>query len=370
MASALEALKNAQERLAPYRGLKGRYREELGAEEGNRLLHTLCGGSPRGATEFLGYAPSSYSNITRYWQALDLPINRRDWSNPVDGWSTAAIEAIEDANQDLDDLEARYLKATSVVERAHEVRWTVDPGTEYTHMICVSDLHYGTRAMDLGRWLKLRDWIGEHPDVRWLFHGDLFDLACSTAPGRAMTEQFCSFEDARRLAEKHILPIASQCAGMLSGNHDQRVAKALQIDFDPVRETCKILRIKYLGYENWVRWSITDGKHKRQYDTYHHHGFGGGRMAGSKANKNIRMAYENHSDAVVMGHTHDLFSMQANSTVIDEEGYKRVVEVPAVNAGSFHKHLGYVREAGYAPSSLGAATLHMYLDRHSVHART
>lgn len=358
--------------LEPFRGLRGEYRKALG-DLGDRALHVVANGSPMQAVEFLGYARTSRSFIGERWRKLGLATHKRDWTDPEQGWQGVAGDAGDagaEAARNIADLRADYRRQTSIVERAHEVTWTVPSGTEFVRLICVSDLHYGARAMDYPRWLDMRDWIAGNPDVRWLFHGDLLDLATTQAPGRAMLEQALSFDNARDLAEDDLRPIAAQCMGMLTGNHDLRVARALQVDFDPVRDLCKRLHIPYLGYENWVRWHITSGAHKRRYDTYHHHGWGGGRTAGSKANKVVAMARCNHADAVVMGHTHDLFTVSVNSTVLDEEGAKRVVEVPAVNAGSYFKHAGYPREQGYAPSSLGAATLHFYLDRHSVHART
>lgn len=345
--------------LEPYRGRKGAYREV--GEVGIRALHVLANGSPSSAQEFLGYR--SKAQVLRDWRRCGLDSHKRDWSDPTGGWRRF------DNEPSIDDLRARLLNATAGAERALPVSWTVPRGTEYARLICVSDLHYGERAQDYARWLALRDWIADNPDVRWLFHGDLFDLACTISPGCSMTRQALSFEEARRVALADLEPISSQCLALLTGNHDLRVARGLQIDFDPVRDVAERLGIPHLGYEGFVRYEVRDGKRAQEYTGYHHHGFGGGQTWGAFFNKLQRLADRNGAHFVVMGHSHQRAAVTTTQRQVAEDGHVEVVDRPMVGAGSFLKHEGYAAEQGLAPSVLGAATVHLYLDRHAVHAR-
>ncbi len=348
--------------LEPYRGRKGRFRAELG-EEGIRALWVVAEGSPTGGAEFLGY--KSYAPVSKDFAALDLPTRKRDWSDPQAGWQRF------DNEPNTDDLRAQYLNATGGTEQALEVYWRVPKGSEYARLVCVADLHYGEAAMDYRRWLDLRDWIGEHPDVRWAFHGDLFDLATVNSPGTSMCRQALDFRQARKLAREDIAPIAEQCLFLLTGNHDQRVARGLQIAFDPVEELAEDLGIPHLGYEGFVRYRVSDGKHEQNYTGYHHHGVGSGQAWGSFFNSLQRLADRNSADCVVMGHRHQRAALTITKRQIAVDNRIEVVDVPLVGAGSFLKHEGgtYAADKGLAPSVLGSATLHMYLDRHSIHAR-
>lgn len=348
--------------LEPFRGQQGRFREELG-KLGIRALWVLSDGSPTTGAEFLGY--KSFSPVSKDFAELGLPTRKRNWADPTDGWQRF------DNEPSTDDIRAQYLNATGGTERALEVYWRVPKDTEYARLVCVADLHYGEASMDYQRWLDLRDWIAEHDDVRWAFHGDLFDLATVNSPGRSMTRQALNFRDARKLAREDMAPIADRCLFMLTGNHDQRVARGLQIEFDPVEDIAEDLEVPYLGYEGFVRYRVDDGEREHEYNGYHHHGAGAGQTWGSFFNTLERLANRNDSDFVVMGHRHQRAAVTTTKRKIAVDNRIEVADVPLVGAGSFLKHEGgtYAAEKGYAPSVLGSATVHLYLDRHSVHAR-
>jgi len=361
-ARAYEALQE----LEPYRGKKGKLKRELG-DRGGLLLHLLAEGSPTTAAEFLGYHGGSKRDIGKWWQKLGLPIVKRDCSTAVAPWQRFAGEPT------VDEIRARYLNATGGADRALTYNWVVPNSTEYARLVCVADLHYGEAAMDYERWLKLRDWIGENPDVRWLFHGDLYDLATTQSPGRSMLRQAINFKEARQLAEADIEPIADQCVAFLTGNHDIRVARAVQVEYDPVQDLAEKLGIPFLGYARFVRYRLetANGKRRQEYIGYHHHGVGSGQTWGSFFNSLQRLADRNTADFVVMGHRHQRAAVTTTKREVAVDGHIEIVDEPLVGAGCFLKHEGgtYSVEKGYAPSVLGVATVHMYLDRHSVHAR-
>ena len=348
--------------LEPYRGRKGHYLRDLG-EAGARALWLISEGSPTTGGEFCGYAEPR--PVAMAFAKYDLPILKRDCADAQAGWVR------RDNEPTLEDLRARYLTTTCGHDRALEYDWALPRDTEYARLVCVADLHYGEAAMDYERWLALRDWIGENADVRWAFHGDLFDLATVHSPGRSMTRQAINFRDARKLARADIAPIADQCILLLTGNHDQRVARGLQIEFDPVEDLAEDLGIPHLGYEGFVRYRLQSGKHAQQYDGYHHHGAGAGSTWGSFFNTMERLGNRNEADFVVMGHRHQRAAVTTTKRQIAIDNRIEVIDVPLVGAGSFLKHEGgtYAAEKGLAPSVLGSATVHLYLDRHSVHAR-
>lgn len=361
----LPSYEDAADILEPYRGARTAYYDDLG-EAGVKALYVLARGSPTAAAEFLGFASNSVSTVSRRFKEFGLVVRKRDYTEIQAGsWRRF------DRDEALDDTRAAYLTATSGAERALEYHWTVKAGTEYASLICVADLHYGHQAMDYLRWLELRDWIGENPDVRWLFHGDLLDIATVHSPGISMLEQALPFDKALELASADIAPIAAQCIGLMTGNHDRRIARALQVNYDPVKQIAKALAIDHLGYESFVKYKLTAGKKAQVYVGYHHHGVGSGQTWGSFFNSLERLLNSNQADFGVMGHRHQKAAVQKTKRYVALNNEIQIVDVPMVGAGSFLKHQGesYAVEKGYAPSVLGAATLHLYLDRHSVHAR-
>jgi len=357
----LPRLEEAKKVLGPYRGKRGEYRRCLG-DYGELCLYVLCNGSPTTAEEFLGYTKGSGRNVYKRWKRLGLKSKKRD------AYAAGADHVVSQTDSDIDDIRDKYIKATSITESAFEYTWRVVSDVEFVKLVCVSDLHYGSIAMDYPRWLKLRDWIAED-DVRWIFHGDLLDCATSLSPGLSLAEQALTYEEAMELATSDIEPIADKCVGMLTGNHDLRIARSLKISYDPVKEIAKRLGIKHFGYDGWVKWNIVSASGKSQsYLTYHHHGYGSG-STGAFVNRIKRLAAWNRADAIVVGHNHMLVTIADTVAVLDENGNIRYREVPLAGAGGFYRHIGYPREKGLSPSILGAATLHLYVTRKAIHAR-
>jgi|LSQX01.2.fsa_nt_gb hypothetical protein len=368
MSSSREGLPTPEEALKllePYRGRKGRFRAELG-EEGIRALWVVAAGSPTTGAEFLGY--KSYAPVSADFAKLDLPTRKRDWSDPQAGWQRF------DNELSIDDKRQAYLLATGSIERAPLVEWVVPDGTEYAVLIVLGDTHYGEASMDYRRWLDLCDWIGEHPHVRWVHHGDVYDQALAQSPGRSMQRQAIDFQDARDLAREDMRPIAAQCEGIIEGNHDLRIARATQANYAPARELARELGVRYLGEESFVRYRVTteSGDREQNYLGYHIHGTGGGDAWGGFCNRMEKIVNRNRCDFAAHGHFHKLISLPINHReVAMEDGQIGTVEVSAIGTGSFLKLEGggYGAAKGYAPPSLGAGTFHLYLDRHAVHAR-
>ncbi len=365
-AQELPSPDEARELLKPFRGQQGRFREELG-NLGIRALWVLVEGSPQSGAEFCGYASSS--SVSEDFSRLGLPSRKRNWADPTDTWQRFDNELT------LDEKRQEYLLATNSIERAPLVEWTVPDGTEYATLIATGDTHYGAKAMDYRRWLDLRDWIAENPHVRWLHHGDGCDQATVQSPGRSLGQQACDFETARDLMQDDIAPIAGQCAGLITGNHDLRIARATQAKYCPMREMARALNIRYLGEECFVRYRIRteSGDFEQEYLGYHLHGTGGGSTWGGFCNRIERIIRQNRCDFGAHGHFHKLLALPINSREVQmEDGRIGTIEVPAIGTGSFLKLEGgsYGAAKGYAPPSLGAGAFHLYLERHSVHART
>jgi len=83
------------------------------------------------------------------------------------------------------------------------------------------------------------------------------------------------------------------------------------------------------------------------------------------------MAVRNRADFVAMGHRHQKIGAAQSHREVGADGTIVIEDTPMVCSGTFlrHGHDTYATESMLPPGTLGAATLHLYLDRHSVHPR-
>ena len=370
-----DTLDARRERLEPYRSKQGKL---LRSGDRRRLLlddlHHLCDGSPAAACEYLGYAPGSASNIARYWTEMGLETTKRNHAVTSEFVTYKGFVGGEDA----DAKRKRYLAVTGRIEYAPVREWVVPKGTEYARLIGVSDLHYGPPEMDYRRWLDLRDWIAENPDVRWVGLGDMLNVSTKESVG---SPDYLPYDDAYEMCLDDLRPIAKQCLLLLDGNHEARISKALKIKLSPAEMMAKELDIHYGGNNEFLRLRLKCGKHEQVYDGFCHHGFGGAQTPGGKINYLYRMYQSLTAGFLLMGHVHMLTVEELiriglrNETHTDKEG-REWVEVeqttyPMAFCGSFLKYLrgSYARDRGMMPASLGAGTLHLYAERHAAHGR-
>ena len=214
--------------LAPYCGKQGKLKTALG-DAGLRSLWALCDGSPTEMGEFLAYADGC-SQMTLECERLGLPVQKRNWAN--------MNEAGFEGGLTVNDWRALYRKETSKKEKVKDWEWILPRGTEYGTLIGLSDLHLGPKEMDYARWEKLRDWIAATPSVRWIGLGDFLDVATVQSPTGA---QILPYQAAKDVLRADLAPIASQCFGVLGGNHEARIVRATKCQENPMAGVAKDL---------------------------------------------------------------------------------------------------------------------------------
>jgi len=357
--------------LEPYRGRKGAYKRELG-DRGLLLLHALCDGSIKGAMEFLGYARSRSVPvlIANNWARLGLSVKQRD----------STVEIAEpwlrfQGGETTEDLHHRYLKATSGADRAYEAKdtdgnlipWKLPADAIFARLILVADLHTGVRSMDYPLWIETRDRIAADKYCRWLGLGDYFDLAQSGKHTESDPD-ILTYNQAHELLVHTMKPIASQCIGLHTGNHDRRVARAAQLDFDPIQHLCRELTVPYLGYDGFVRHHLQAGKRKRSYTGYVHHGRGGGRKRGYTLGVLSEFAENHEADYYAMGHLHEETIATQSARRVAENGTVETASVLLIAVSSFQRLLSgtYAANTNRRPAELGASIIHLHLDDRKV----
>lgn len=371
-----------EELLEPYRGQRGALKRALGID-GLRLLHAHpeVQGSPVAGCEFLGYSKTSARVVTDGWAILGLPVGKRDWARHAAQVERDAYSGELSAADKL----SRYIEDTSKPERAPVFDWTLPTkgSDDYARLVTISDIHWGSYETDAARFVRLCDWIGEHPEVRWVGLGDWLNVSTKNS---VSSPDLLEYSDACETLLEVVRPIAKQGLMVLDGNHEARIAKELKLKLSPMRELARQLSVglpqplHYGGLNEFLRIRLRRGKLCQEYDGYCHHGFGGAATPGGKINYLFRQFSSLACDFLAMGHTHSLTVQEQirvglTRRVVSAAG-RDYVDVestgyPLVFAGSFLRHQrgSYARDKGLSPASLGAATLHLYVTEHDVHAR-
>jgi hypothetical protein len=357
----------AQSLIAPFRGRMATYRAELGNRFGECVLWLAAEGSPTTGAEIAGYASSS--PITMRWGAEGLPAVKRTtvagspWRVEPD-LNSALIETMTN-----EEVRAYLRKATSTVDRALQVTVELPSGVDYLCVHGVFDLHYGAASQDYLRWENFIEWVMDNQNDRIVLGGDL--LNCGNQGKRtAGDRELISPEKAQELLIEDLRPLVPQIVEIRPGNHERRMARDTGVDWDPIMDVAKELGVPYTGYEGFVRWHVTDGERSETYDGYHHHGIGGsGRSDGYAAKKAGDLASVAVCDYSLMGHIHAGRQYgEAVQLCVTPEGFEsiRATRHIPVRAWQRARQGTYARSKALRPSTLGATTFRLHLDRHDV----
>lgn len=146
---------------------------------------------------------------------------------------------------------------------------------------------------DKSQWIHLGDWIDAitPPDRR-------FDIR----------SKHDAVEDSWQQAKKIFKPIASQCVGILSGNHEEVVERW----WGPrTRSFAEELGVRYLGFSGFIKYHLSyhaDKRIDKTYDIFVHHGHGMGQLLGGKVINIHRLSHKFDADIFLTGHIHTHFT--------------------------------------------------------------
>lgn len=168
-----------------------------------------------------------------------------------------------------------------------------------------------------------------------------------------------------------VTPIADKCLALVKGNHEDTIhrhyeraiyaeivagVKALMSD-PPAKlglDYCGFLRLRL---ERGA--SETAKGHVWALDVFCHHGWGGGRLAGSKALKLERAAARFLADIALIGHWHTQMSLVVRQLALNRRGTRlihrtcRTVATGHWLDGHAQDATSYAEKAGYPPAEPG-----------------
>jgi len=244
------------------------------------------------------------------------------------------------------------------------------------------DVHLGAAACDEEKFAATIERIEQDEDAYWVGGGDMcewINVKDHRFDPRSYAD-WIQLADLRDLSQvqklrflDYVRPIAGKCLGMLTGNHEEKIARVFERDIYReilvgVKEQAGMdpLEPLALGYSGWLvlRFSRTASS-RAAVKIRLHHGWGGGRKPGSKANRMQDFLYQNDCDLALMGHTHDL--TPCDPVIVESVGHQGGVNQQVrkgVWCGSFlrnnvhrgaeeHEYTTYSERAGYSPKATG-----------------
>jgi hypothetical protein len=237
----------------------------------------------------------------------------------------------------------------------------------------IGDIHWGAAQCNKKLLKACVRMIADDPTHWWLGMGDYVDAICPDDK----RQDFRSLDPETKLKELNDLPkkqireivselepIKERCLGLLTGNHEEKIATKYYTDIHS--DLCLHLGVKNLGYSAFVNLKFPRLRKDKTESVLicAHHGFGGGRKKGSKVNRIEDFAASfPYCDIYAMGHVHETISFV--STVLKYEPIsQKIISKPRafVVSGTFLETYtkdfsGYGERMMYPPTSLGISTI-------------
>jgi predicted phosphodiesterase len=222
----------------------------------------------------------------------------------------------------------------------------------------LGDVHYGDNQCDKVLFHKIvRDIKNkDEKNTAVIITGDLLNVGIADSVTGAYGSMTLGEElDAVCTA---LEPIKHMIIGFVSSNHHSRVEKKTGMSID--KEVAVRLGINYLGHMGLINITVGSGSFKNSYFVAMHHGAGGGRTQGAKANELMRLEdVIPGCDVYVQGHTHTFQHLLSQTYYVDRKRSK-VSELSShyVTTGHFLGYENsYAAEMKLRPSKKGVAVV-------------
>lgn len=215
----------------------------------------------------------------------------------------------------------------------------------------LGDIHKGAVAHAQAQWRQWLAYLAATPATSMLFTGDGLNAAILGSVSDVYEETMTVGEAKRELAHE-LEPVADKIDGMIRGNHENRIWKA--VGDCPIEDIADRLGVNYSPDAMVVVYRVGD----QTYDLFMRHGSGGGGMMGSQVNNLERQARIVDADIYVSGHTHTQVAFPKD--ILRREGLRLVRDKQFfICSGSFLGLEAYAVQKGYPPAHIGAPRIHL-----------
>ncbi len=240
----------------------------------------------------------------------------------------------------------------------------------------IGDIHAGSINCSENHIQQKVKEIQEAPNSYWVGMGDYadcilkddkrFDIA-GLAP---WVKKDNILETQRQMLRELLLPIAPQCLGLLTGNHEESIHLHNQYDF--TRNLCDDLGVPYSGYSAFFVLTFDRDSSNESHQIIIHawHGSGGAQSEGARVMRLMRLVNEIGSARVyLMGHLHAISTYHCDRLTY-YRGRVKSQTIIAACTGSWLKAYqqpkkgesltpSYAEMKGYKPSVMGSPVIHI-----------
>jgi predicted phosphodiesterase len=227
-------------------------------------------------------------------------------------------------------------------------------------IIPLYDIHFGHNQCNLNKLFSIVTLIAKTENCYTFLGGDLSETATKQSVGKSVYDEAYHIKEQMRYMKPLLKPLADAgkilCA--VSGNHEARIANMIGID--PLELLCDDLDIPYCEYQGYMLLNVGP----QAYSVFCHHGVGGGRTIGAKANSATRFNQIALADLYVSGHTHTSQSQTDKIFVFDDITGELTEKIRHyVVASSFLEYFGgYAEQQALSPSITGATAIQLMGD--------
>jgi hypothetical protein len=240
------------------------------------------------------------------------------------------------------------------------------------------DVHFEADACNKDKFIRFVQRTAKIPNSLFVGMGDYHDFASAKEQAKLHNselhdqtyELFDSWAQTHNRKFAEILsPMRGKLIGLLGGNHTWKLQNGYYADEDLAQR----MDTKYLGWLSVIVLNFKTSRCTRSLKIVACHGRGGGKLVGSSINgvDDLRKIFPS-ADVFVMGHDHQRGAWPAVSLDIETHSpnpFVKAHEQWLVRSGSFLKSYEdgrsqYTTKGLYRPSSLGAVSLSVTIDRH------
>lgn len=231
----------------------------------------------------------------------------------------------------------------------------VKESAEKVYLIPLSDIHMGSKNVDIEKLAGYIDWIHKEKHAYTILLGDVFDVATRDSPTSPF-DQAMGINDAMNYMSDIIRPIRKKIIGCIDGNHERRLNKYGGLDI--LSSWCASNGIRYCGSSAVIVFDVR----KIRYKFFAHHTTGGGQTIGGKINRVTKLTNVfDGADCYLGGHNHSKALGEDAIYYLDEKKMElELRRIIYVDCGSFHTYSNsYAESSALPPSHTGSPRIRM-----------
>lgn len=239
---------------------------------------------------------------------------------------------------------------------------------ESPQIFAMADQQLGHVCCDVEKVVKDINWVSSNPETLLVLLGDGIDSATKTSPGSIRENVSPPIQQCEDFVDKY-RPVADRIIGMVGGNHEWRIDKALD-------EAGVAIRLMALGLSTHHKIPFSNALllldvywkgHLWTFTLFH--GAGAAQTAGGKTMRLQKNMLITDSLITLSGHLHDEHKTTRTFMRRQPDGSLKPFKTLSIQCGSYLKYLGsYAERAGMVPggADMVLITLHSngkYIDR-------